>query len=134
MSEFVIAGRDATELLDATEESLDEVAGFVLLPVELARRESVATWRNDCLGASLGNRIHESVAVVPLVGNNSIARNGINQCRPLGNVGDLSSRENQAQRITPCIHTSVNLGRQSATRAADRLIATVFLGAPAECW
>lgn len=96
MSEFVVAGSDAAELLETTEESLNEVADFVALPVELPRHESVATWRNDCLGARLDNRIHESVAVVPLVGHNRIARNGVNQCRPLGNIGSLSARENQA--------------------------------------
>ena len=50
------------------------------------------------------------------------------------NVGYLASGENQAQGIAQRIHAGVNLGGQSATRAANRLIATVFFGAPAECW
>ena len=134
MGEFVVARSDATELLEPTEESLNEVASLVLLSVELAWRESVAPRRNDGLCARLGNDINESVTVISLVGNDGFTRDGVNQCGTLGNVGYLAFGENQAQGIAQRIHAGVNLGGQSATRAANRLIATVFFGAPAECW
>ena len=41
LGQFVLSRGDASELLDATKETLDQVAAFVDVPVERARAESI---------------------------------------------------------------------------------------------
>jgi len=134
VGEFVVACREATKLFEPVEESLNQVACFVPLPIELARPESVATRRDDGLSARLGDCCDEHIAVISLVSDDCIGLDGIDQCRPLRNVGCLATGEDQAQWIAQGIHACMNLGSQPTARAADRLIATVFFNAPAECW
>jgi hypothetical protein len=52
----------------------------------------------------------------------------------LRNIGRLTTGEDQAQWIAQGIHACMDLGSQPTARAAERLIATVFFDAPAECW
>ena len=115
MSEFVVARGQATKLFDPIEESLDEVPRLVSFPVEIARRQPVAARGNYRFGSRRGNRFDERIAVISL-------------------VGDLAPGKDQSQRIAQGIYAGVNLGGQAAPRPTDRLIATVFLGAPAACW
>ena len=75
VGEFVVTSREATKLLEPIEESLNEVTRFVALLIKLARRESVATRRNDGLGAHLSDRYDERIAVVSPVSDDW--RNGI---------------------------------------------------------
>lgn len=63
---------------------------------------------------------------MPIISGSFMAVND-NQGSPLRDVGLLSGRQDQAQRVAQCVDTGVDLGGQSAPRAADRLIATVFL-------
>ena len=131
---FVVARGEATKLLEPMEESFNKIACLVSLPVIVTRSEAIASWRDDRLSAGGLNGGDEGVAVVALVRNDGIGRDGFHQGRSLVNVGPLTTGEDQSQRIAQGIHASVNLGRQTTPRAADRLIATVFFGAPAECW
>jgi hypothetical protein len=50
----------------------------------------------------------------------------------LGHVINLATGEHKAVELTDPLHQCVDLGRQSAARAAERLGA-VFFGAPAAC-
>ena len=43
LGEFVVAGGDASELLDAVEETLDQIAAFVDMPVERSWGKPVGT-------------------------------------------------------------------------------------------
>ena len=99
VGEFVVACREATKLFEPVEESLNQVARFVPLPIELARPESVATRRDDGLSARLGDCCDEHIAVISLVSDDCIGLDGIDQCRPLRNVGCLATSEDQAQWI-----------------------------------
>ncbi len=131
--ELVVARGEASKLFEAIEESLDKISGLVAVPVDRSLCRAIAARRNDGLSACGFNRFDQLVAVVTLIGDNSVGRDGCNQRTPLRHIGDLSTGENQAQRITEGVDTRMNLGRQPAPRASDRLIATVFLGAPAAC-
>ena len=133
-SELVVARREAPELFEPVEESLDEVSRFVAVPVGMALGRAVASRRDDGLGAGSLNRFDKSVAVVSLVGDDSSGRNGLDQRGPLRDVRFLPASQDQAQRVAEGVDTGVDFGGQPTPRAADRLIATVFLGAPAECW
>lgn len=127
-SKLVVAGGEVAELLEPIEESLDKVSCLVAHLVIVARGEPVAAWRDDCLRTHGMDGVDESVAVDGLGGER------FHQGRPLCDVGHLAAGQNQPQGIVQGIHASVNLGGQSAPRSTDRLIATVFLGAPVECW
>lgn len=54
----------------------------------------------------------------------------LTRCQSIAAWGNHSLSPNGGDRF----HARVNPGRQPAARPADRLIAPVFLGAPAECW
>ena len=72
LCEFVVPGGDASELLDTAEETLDQMAALVDMPVERAWIESVGAWRDDRLAALLGNGCNEGIRVVALVGHDEL--------------------------------------------------------------
>ena len=133
-SELLVSRSDAAKLLEAIEESFDKVSGLVTMPIDGALRDSIAPRGNNRLGAGFLNDADQLVTVVAFVGNDSTGIDVLNERSTLGDISDLASGENQPQRIAQRIDTGVNLSRQSAPRTTDRLIATVFFGAPAACW
>lgn len=134
IGKFVVSGCDTAKLLEPVEEALDEVSCLVPMPVSLALGCAVAPGRDDRRGARGFNGFDQGITVVSLVGHDGPSRNIRHQRSPLRDVGLLPARQDQAQRIAQCVDTGVDLGSQSAPRVADRLIASVFFGAPAECW
>ena len=134
MGQFVVTGGEATKLLQPIEESLDEVSGLVAMPVDVALREPMASGRNDGLSARGFDGRDQRIAVVSLVGNNRSGWDGCHEGRALRDIGDLAAGEDQSNRITQCIDRRMDLCGQPTPRSADRLIATVFFGAPAACW
>jgi hypothetical protein len=45
----------------------------------------------------------------------------------------LAAGQEEADRVAECIHQGMDLGAQSAARAADRLVLAGFFWAPALC-
>src|SRR5512134_3141765 len=133
MSEFVVAHSETAKLFESIEEPLHEVTCLVSLPVVFTRSTAVATRRDDGFCARGVDALDEGIAVVPLVSDHRLRRDRFDQRGSLLNIRDMATGENQAQRITQGIHARMDLGGQSASRAANGLIATVFLSAPAEC-
>src|SRR5574337_382977 len=130
--EFVVSRGDASELLDAVEETLDQIAILVEVPIELAGVEAIGAWGNDGLSV-LGHDLRdEGIRIVGLVGDDVGSRLILDQCCRLLDIGRLPGRENHAQRIAQRIDRDMQLGRQSAPRAAD-VLAAGFFWAPAEC-
>lgn len=134
VGKFVVSSCDTAELLEAIEESLDQVSCLVAVPIDFALSVAVASRWDDRFGTGSFDDIDQSVAVVPFVGDNCTGRDCLNQGGPLRDIGNLAGRQDQTNRIAKGIDTSMNLGGQPAPRTTDRLIATVFLGAPAACW
>lgn len=134
MSEFVVSSGKTAELLESIEEALDKVAHLVAFPVKGARGQSMAPRRNHGFSPRGCNRFDEGVAVIAFVRHDRLARDEFNQRRPLRNVGRIATRQDQPQWIAQRIDAGMNLCGQPAARTTDRLIATVFLGAPAACW
>lgn len=134
IGKFVVSGCDTAELLEAIEESLDEVSCLVAVPVDFAFGVAIASRRDDCCGAGGLDDVDQGIAVVTFVGDDSAGRDCLNQGSSLRDIGNLAGRQDQTNRIAQGIDTSMNLGGQPAPRATDRLIATVFLGAPAAYW
>ena len=131
--EFVVTRGDASEMLEASKEALDQIASAVEMPIEFARRQSIGPGRNHGLGASRFDSGHKMVGVVSLVGRHSLSRQILDQCRGVVDIRVLPGRKNDAQRIAQRIDGNVQFGCQSAARAADFLTAR-FFWAPAECW
>jgi len=134
VGEFVVSGCDTAELLETIEKSFDEVSRLVSMPVDFALGFSVAPWRDDGLGTGCLDGFDQSVAVVAFVGDDCTGGYRLDQGRALRNVSDLAGGQNQSNGIAQGVDARMNLGRQPASRTTDRLIATVFLGAPAACW
>ena len=133
IGKFVVSGCDTAELLEAIEESLDEVSCLVAVPVDVAFGVAIASRRNDRFSTGGLDDVDQSIAVVTFIGDDSAGRDCLNQGSPLRDISHLAGCQDQTNRIAKGIDTSMNLGRQPASRATDRLIATVFLGAPAAC-
>lgn len=133
LSELVVARGQSAELLEPVEKALDEVARLVAMPVDRAWTQSVAARGNDGLGATRFDDVDQCIAVVAFVGDDRFGGDVLNQGGALAHIGRLAAGQDQAQRIAQCVNAGVDLGAQPAARAADRLIASVFLAAPAAC-
>ena len=67
MSELIVASGDTAKLLDATEESLDEISAFVAVLVEFTLNAAIAARRDNGLNVRGVQIINDSIAVVGLV-------------------------------------------------------------------
>lgn len=134
IGELVVASCQAPKLFEAIEELLNEIACLVSMPVDAALGIAIAARWDDGLGPGALDDGHQGIAVIALIGDHGPGRDRLDQGSALSHIGHLASCQNQANRIAERIDAGVDLRCQSAPRAADRLIATVFLGAPAECW
>lgn len=133
LGEFVVAGGDASELLETSEESFDEIARPVEVAIEIPRGKAVGARRDNRLRASSLDPGDEVIGVVPLAGNHCLSRQVFDQLGGVVDVGNLSGRQNYPQRIAQGVDRNMQLGRQPAPRAPDLLTPCFFL-APAECW
>ena len=73
------------------------------------------------------------VGVISLVGEQSFGFDQRQQRVGLRDVMDLPSREAERQRIAQGVDDYMDFRREPAARAANGLIETPFLRAPAEC-
>ena len=131
---FVVAGGEATEVLELVEAALDDVAGAVEHGIEASAAEASGLDHGDVDAAALGaGKLGEPGGVVALVGDQRAAaqRAGDETARG-GDVVDLAGGQRQAQRQAAAVDQRVELGGQPAPRAADRL-GPPFLRAPAAC-
>ena len=133
VGKFVVASGDTSELLDTAEESLDQVAALVDVPVERSRVETIGSWWGDRAAPLRRDRFDEGIRIVALVGYDELGRLTLDQCGCLFDVGHLTSGKNYSQRIAQGIYGDMQFGGQSAPRAADFLL-TCFFWAPDECW
>ena len=134
IGEFVVSGCDAAELLETIEKSLDEISRLVAMPVDTALGVAIASRRDDGLCSGGFDGVDQSIAVVPLVGDDRASGDCLNQGSTLRDIGHLASCQDQTNWVAKSIDTGMNFGGQPTSRSTDRLIATVFLGAPAACW
>ena len=96
------------------------------MPIEVARREAIGPGRNHSFCARCFDLGHKMIGVVALVGHHGLTRQILDQCRGMVDIGDLSGRENDTQRIAQRVDGDMQFGRQSAARAADFLAAGFF--------
>jgi hypothetical protein len=94
---------------------------------------SVRLGRNDRRDVARLEPLDVRVGVVALVGNHGFGREVFEQRLGLRYIVNLTRRERERDWIAERIDGRVDFRRQSATRAADRLILAVFFWAPALC-
>lgn len=99
LGEFVVARGDASELLDAVEETVDQIAVLVDMPIERTRIDSVGARRNDGLAALCRDDFDEGIRVVALVGHDKVGRLIFDQSGSVRDIGDLACRENDASGL-----------------------------------
>ena len=131
-SEFVVSRGNASELLETAEKTFDEIAIPIEMPIERAKGATIGAWRDDRLSALRFDGCHKGIGVVALVGDDKASGLILDQRCSLVDVGDLSGRQNDTQRIAERIDSNVQFGGQPPSRPADFLTAG-FFWAPAEC-
>ena len=73
------------------------------------------------------------VGVISFVGEQGLGLDKRQQRVGLRDVMDLPTREAERQRIAQGVNDHMDFRREPAARAADGLVETPFLRAPAEC-
>jgi hypothetical protein len=121
-SEFVVAGCEASAVLEATEHALDGVAAFVEGLAEAAFPDAIALGRDVGDRALFLDQVTDAVAVAGTVGVDDAAPG---QCvqQMLGGaaVGGLSRRQQEGERSALAIGDGVDLGVAPAPADANRL-------------
>ncbi len=118
--ELVMAGRDASEVLELVEEAFDEVALAVQVIGHRALLPAVP------LGRDVGARAMVSDGVPGRLKAVKEGRHG-------SLVGGLARSEHEAARQAKAVDDDVDFGAQPASRASDGVIRTPFFP-PAACW
>ena len=119
---FVVARCGSSKFLEALEEVLNEVSPLVHLDVMRDRCLAI------CLGGDHGERSAlvqcgaQGVTVERLVGDEGGEINTCDERLRADAIVTLAGKKDEADQIAQCVDERENLGRQAATRFADRLI------------
>ena len=141
-SELLITRSDTAELFELIKESLDEVTRLITMMIIVAWRSSIRARWNNRFGRVGLNLLHQGITVIAFIGGvPSLSRGndglGIGRHSQQGvgltHVGLFGARQGESDRVAQRINEAVNLGSETAARAAQSLRAVFFL-APAACW
>src|SRR5262249_61331822 len=114
--------------------AFDDIAAAIPFARKPALRRAIAAGRNHRLAATLGNYIHERIAVVALV-RDDILRFVLGQQRGCSiHIMFLAGSHNHFYRTAAGIDGQVQFRAEPATRPAQRFVSTPFFMAPAACW
>ena len=120
--ELVVAGGDASPVLEAAEHALDEIALAIGDRIEGMMAFAGRVVRNDRDGPTLEEKATQSVAVVSGVGGEPRARwNGADQSCRDANVAAMSRRHFDGDGTSARVDDGVDFRRATAARAANRL-------------
>jgi hypothetical protein len=120
--ELIIAGGDASEILEPAKAAFDDIASLVGAFVEAVEGCSVGLVRNDGDCAAAEDVGAEGVTIVALVGDEyAHRRSEVQKGRRDRDVGILSRSEMECARSAIRVAQGVDFRGASAARAADRL-------------
>ena len=120
-------------MLELAEEAFDEVALAIDAPIDGPVHKALAGRRYVGLCATRSDQFEERISVVTAVGDDVTTTQALEQVRRRFEVVSLARRKDEPHGQTVLIDERVDLGAQSATRAADGVIFAPFLP-PAACW
>ena len=112
---------------------IDEIAFAIESKIGVARRDPIGLGWNDRHDASALERLDQGIGVIGLVGQEGLRFDLFEQRRGLADIGGLSRRERQGDRIAERIDDGMDLRGQSASGSADGLVFAFFFWAPALC-
>ena len=135
LGESIVAGCDASPVLQSAEHAFDQIAPAVGLAVERTGSLSAGARRNNRLDAAVSQQGAEGIGVVGL-GTEQPARrlDRGKERRRNGDVGCVARRQDEGERAAESVSQSVDLRRAPAARATDRLRCFPLLPPPAERW
>lgn len=125
--EVVVAGGDAAEARELTEEAFDQTSGLIGRAVQrtLSRRMPVRMRRRDQVPAERPSMAVVRPTLVGTVGDElwlaGLRAELFEQMPAAGRIAGLARRQGHDQRQPVVVHDGVQLGRQAPARAADRL-------------
>ncbi len=119
---LVVAGCDASELFEITEEVLNEMSPAI--HGEITRDELLAIRfrRDDSLGMRFGERLTQPIVVEPLVGQQRRHIDVFDQAGCCDAVVALSGKQDETGKISQPVDESDDLCCQSAARSSDSLM------------
>jgi hypothetical protein len=131
---LIVTRRDGAELLDPTEEVLDQMTSHIQRFVVRSGALSVLFWRNHGGFPDRLQRLdHPLVRVVSFVREQHFRFHpGHQRIRP-GEVVDLPGGQDDFQRITQRVRQNVDFGAQATFAFPDRQVFPGFFLAPALC-
>ena len=115
---FIAAHGDTFELLQFTEEILDQMPPFVHLAIDCDGDCAARVLRDDDLGAALVEVGDDGVAVESLVGDQRSERDPLDQRRDANRVEALTGQQDEVDEIAERIGEREYLGRHAALGAA----------------
>jgi len=121
--ELVVAGGDASPVLQAAPEAFDEVAGSIGVTIIGDRFFAAAGSGDDDLGTLGLDRGADGIAVIATVGNEPVeaAMCSFDQGGRDGHVGEAAGRDQQDAWPSGSIGQSVDFAGASAARGSDAL-------------
>ena len=120
-------------MFELAEEALDQIALSIDASIDGAMHDALAGRRDVCFGASCPDQVEQCVGVIGTIGNDMLALEAFEKVWRGANIMCLTCGQYQPNRKAILVDKSVDLGAQSATRAADGVIFAPFLP-PAACW
>ena len=131
---LVVSCGDGSELLEPCEEVLDQVARLEELAVIVSADLAIGLGRDHSGLAGRGEwRNHPFVGVEGFVGDQGVGLHGGQKMIGTDQIMRLTAGQEEADRIAKGVDQGMDLGAQSAARAADRLVLAGFFCAPALC-
>jgi hypothetical protein len=131
---LVVTGGDRSVLLEFGEEVLDQMPRGVEMAIELPLLLTICLRRDHHLLSGGRQWLdHAFIGVVGLIGDQRIGLHVWQECIGASQIMGLATGQMKAGGIAERIDPCVDLGAQSAARAADRLVFAVFFWAPALC-
>ncbi len=121
-------------MFDLVEESLDQIALAVEREIARSLDRAIFLRRNYDTGTALRDEFDGGITVVSFVSRHVFCGNSGQQQFGLGAIGNLTFGKNEPQGITQSIAEDMELGRQSAARAANGFRRLIPPFAPALCW
>ena len=129
----MIAGRDASEVLELVEETFDEGALAVQVMGCGALLPAIPLGRNVRARAMVGNELEDGAGVAAAVGDGVPGRlKAVKEGRHGNLVGDLARGDHEAARQAKAVDDDVDFGARPASRASDGVVRTPFFP-PAAC-
>ena len=124
---LVMAGRDASEVLELVEEAFDEIALAVQVIGHRALLPAVPLGRDVAARAMVGNAFEDGAGVAAAVGDGVPGQlKAVKEGGHGSLVGGLARGEREAARQAKAVDDDMDFGAQPAKRASDGVVRTPF--------